>query len=196
MIVLQLAPGKMRLSRLQSSLPGVSTGVLERYVQQMVGLGLVTRMRFKEVPPRVELELTAAGRELLPVAGELARWGMRHMWSQAREQERIDVDCLLRLLPVLLEQAESGLPDGRVEAIATPPDPPIRYVHETKDGRVIVADGSDGTRGSLDAATARVEGSHRAWIAAFGPERDFAQLRVSGDEKLALSILTALHSPD
>src|ERR1700683_3597067 len=101
MIVLQLAPGKMRLSRLQSCLPGVSTGVLERYVQQMVGLGLVTRMRFKEVPPRVELELTAAGRELLPVACDLARWGMRHMWSQAQERERIDVDCLLRLLPVL-----------------------------------------------------------------------------------------------
>jgi DNA-binding HxlR family transcriptional regulator len=44
----------------------------------MVGLGLVTRTRFKEKPPRVELELTDAGRELVPIAEALARWGMRH----------------------------------------------------------------------------------------------------------------------
>ena len=41
MIALALAPGRMRLTHLHRRLPGVSTGVLERYVQQMVALGLV-----------------------------------------------------------------------------------------------------------------------------------------------------------
>jgi DNA-binding HxlR family transcriptional regulator len=78
-IVLALAPGSTRLTHLRERLPGISTGVLARGLSHMVGLGLVTRTRFKEKPPRVELELTEAGRELIPIAEELARWGMRHV---------------------------------------------------------------------------------------------------------------------
>jgi DNA-binding HxlR family transcriptional regulator len=77
-IVLALAPGTTRLTHLRERLPGISTGVLARGLSHMVGLGLVTRTRFKEKPPRVELELTDAGRELIPIAEALARWGMRH----------------------------------------------------------------------------------------------------------------------
>ncbi len=44
-IALALAPGRMRLTHLRKHLPGVSTGVLERYIQQMVALGLVSRTR-------------------------------------------------------------------------------------------------------------------------------------------------------
>jgi DNA-binding HxlR family transcriptional regulator len=78
-IVLALAPGSTRLTHLRERLPGISTGVLARGLSHMVGLGLVTRTRFKEKPPRVELELTEAGRELIPIAEALARWGMRHV---------------------------------------------------------------------------------------------------------------------
>jgi DNA-binding HxlR family transcriptional regulator len=78
-IVLALAPGRTRLTHLRERLPGISTGVLSRGLTHMVGLGLVKRTRFKEKPPRVELELTDAGRELLPIAEALTRWGMRHM---------------------------------------------------------------------------------------------------------------------
>jgi DNA-binding HxlR family transcriptional regulator len=78
-IVLGLAPGTTRLAHLRERLPGISTGVLARGLSHMVELGLVTRTRFKEKPPRVELELTAAGRELVPIAEALAQWGTRHM---------------------------------------------------------------------------------------------------------------------
>jgi DNA-binding HxlR family transcriptional regulator len=56
-----------------------SAGVLDRHLQQMVTLGLLLRRRFKEMPPRVEISLTEAGRELLPIADALARWGVKHM---------------------------------------------------------------------------------------------------------------------
>jgi DNA-binding HxlR family transcriptional regulator len=78
-IVLGLAPGATRLAHLRERLPGISTGVLARGLSHMVELGLVTRTRFKEKPPRVELELTDAGRELVPIAEALAQWGTRHM---------------------------------------------------------------------------------------------------------------------
>ncbi len=187
MIVLQLAPGRMRLSHLQSCLPGISTGVLERYIQQMTVSGLVTRKRFKEMPPRVELELTEAGQELLPLAGELARWGLRHMWSAPSEQEKTDVACMFRLLPVLLEEKAASLPTGSLEAVATHPGPHVRYTFQAKDGRVHLIDG-EGVK-----ANACIEGSHRAWVDAFATHGNYARLRFKGDERLAISILDAVH---
>ncbi|HWY17384.1 MAG TPA: helix-turn-helix domain-containing protein [Solirubrobacteraceae bacterium] len=74
-----LADGPQRPVQLRSRLPEISSGVLDRHLQQMVGLGLLLRRRFKEMPPRVELALTEAGRELLPIARALARWGVKHM---------------------------------------------------------------------------------------------------------------------
>lgn len=184
-IVLALAPGRMRLTHLHKRLPGISTGVLERGLQQMVTLGLVTRTRFKEMPPRVELELTDAGRELLPVAGALARWGMRHMWSPPHEHERVDLDVLLRLLPTLATE-QASLPDGVLEIVVTDVNPPVRYRYEVKDGGLHTADGPG------DTAAAAVRGDANAWVAALGPSADYSRLRLTGDERLAKAVLTGL----
>jgi DNA-binding HxlR family transcriptional regulator len=209
MIALALAPGRTRLTHLHSRLPGVSTGVLERYIQQMVAHGLVRRTRFKEMPPRVELELTDAGRELLPVAGALSRWGMRHLWSPPQGRERVDVGALLRLLPALLEE-QSRLPEGRVEAVVADSDPPLTRHYRVEDGRLcIVAESTDVGLGcadwgdatsedpaaATDMATARLHGDGAAWVAAFGPACDCKGLRISGDELLARQILDALPRP-
>jgi DNA-binding HxlR family transcriptional regulator len=78
-IVLALAGDPQRPVQLRHRLPGISAGVLDRHLQQMVTLGLLLRRRFKEMPPRVEISLTDAGRELLPIADALARWGVKHM---------------------------------------------------------------------------------------------------------------------
>jgi DNA-binding HxlR family transcriptional regulator len=79
LIALQLAQGPQRPVQLQRRLAGISSGVLDRHLQQMVALGLLLRKRYKEMPPRVELALTDAGHELLPIADALARWGTKHM---------------------------------------------------------------------------------------------------------------------
>lgn len=199
LIVLALAPGRMRLSQLHRRLPGVSTGVLERSLHQMVALGLVSRTRFKEMPPRVELELTDSGRDLLPVAGALARWGMRHQWSPPGDGERIDVWALLRLLPALLEEY-AGLPEGFVEAYVAGADPPLcRYL--VSNGRLRIEeclddtamDDDDPSTPAAGAATARLQGDGAAWVAALGPDADYGRLRITGDERLATRILDALH---
>ncbi len=184
MIAAALGSGRLRLSSLHASLPGVSTGVLERYVQQMVELGLVTRTRFKEMPPRVELELTDTGRELLPIAGALARWGLRNLWSPSRTRERVDAGALLRLLPLLLD-GETGLPAGSVEAMVTDADPPLRYAYEVRDGRLRDAEVTTGP-------SASIRGDSTAWIAALGPDGDTSSLRITGDEQLVAGILEAL----
>jgi DNA-binding HxlR family transcriptional regulator len=200
MVVLALAPGRMRLTHLHKRLPGVSTGVLERCIQQMDALGLVSRTRFKEMPPRVELELTVAGRELLPIANALARWGMRHLWSAPRERESVDVDALLRLLPALLEE-ETGLPEGSVEAVVADAHPPVHRRYRMDGGRLCMSDREQDAPSDPQvvpatdpegAATARVDGDGDAWVAALGPACDYARLRITGDKRLAKRILDAL----
>src|ERR1700680_1258272 len=47
LIVLALANGPRRLSDLRAQLPGISTGVLNRHLQQMLGLELILRQRFR-----------------------------------------------------------------------------------------------------------------------------------------------------
>jgi DNA-binding HxlR family transcriptional regulator len=74
-IALALARRPQRPVELTRRLPGISAGVLDRHLRHMLALGLLLRTRFKEMPPRVELTLTETGRELLPIARTLARWG-------------------------------------------------------------------------------------------------------------------------
>jgi DNA-binding HxlR family transcriptional regulator len=189
-----LAPGRTRLTHLQKRLPGISTGVLERHIQRMVNFDLVSRTRFREVPPRVELELTDAGRALLPVAGALARWGMHHRWSAPGEGERIDLGAILRMLPALLE-GNTGLPDGSVEVAVTDTDPAVRWVYLVRDGQLLAAGGSQNAaerppQGARP--TALIDGDERAWVAALGPAGDGTRLRLGGDERFARRFLDAL----
>jgi DNA-binding HxlR family transcriptional regulator len=200
-IVLALEPGRTRLAHLRERLPGVSTGVLERGLQQMVDLGLVTRTRFKEKPPRVELELTDAGRELVPIAEALASWGMRHLWSQPKERERIDVAALLRLLPSIVG-SRSDLPDGSLEAVLTDAVSPARVRYRVSGGHLSIVEGSrhpPDTREPTgepppapDRPLAGIHGNAAAWVAALGPAGGRAKLAITGDEPLARGVLDAL----
>jgi DNA-binding HxlR family transcriptional regulator len=185
MIALQLAPGRMRLSQLHEYLPGASSGVLTRYVHQMAALGLLSRTRFKEMPPRVELELTDAGRELLPIAEALSRWGMRHMWSAPQAREQVDPDTLLRLLPVLAWNTNTG-GNGSIEAIVTHTDPVVRRRYRVEQGQLRCDDEAVGE------ATARIAGDTNAWTAALGPACDYRRLRFTGDRRLARHLLDCL----
>lgn len=187
LIVLQLAPGASRLARLHERLPGISTGVLDRHLHQMAALGLLSRERFREAPPRVEVSLTESGRELLPIAGALARWGMCHMWSASGGSDSVDVQACLGLLPILLE--EVTLPNATIElALTTASKAPPR-VFDVVDGRLREVGAVEGR------VTVRLEGDDRAWIAALGPSSDYTLLKLLGNKRLARQVLNALPRP-
>src|SRR5690349_11823539 len=102
LIVRDLAAGPRRFVELQRVLPGISTEQLRSRLNRMVADGLLTRQRYREVPPRVDYELTERARELMPVLGALGRWGFDWAWSAPREGEAIDVGAVLRLAPGML----------------------------------------------------------------------------------------------
>ena len=69
LIIRDLAAGPRRFVELQRVLPGISTEQLRSRLNRMVADGLLTRQRYREVPPRVDYELTERSRELMPVLG-------------------------------------------------------------------------------------------------------------------------------
>jgi DNA-binding HxlR family transcriptional regulator len=185
-IAMQLSGGRTRLSALRNRLSGVSAAVLDRYLHRMTDAGLVTRTRFREMPPRVEVELTEAGRELLPIAAQLARWGRNRAWTEPRNGEAVDLDVLLRLLAELVSEPLDA-PDALVElAIENSSEPSYRM--KISEGRVrLLRDGED-----APPAEAVIRGDRDAWIDALGPKADIDKLELSGKRKLAELLLGRL----
>src|ERR1700723_98044 len=184
LIVRDLISGPRRFVELQRVLPGISTEQLRSRLNRMVADGMLTRQRFREVPPRVDYELTERARELMPILGELARWGYAWAWGTPRQSEAVDIAAMFRLAPGLVHPS-AGL-RGTVELTVEDGDESTVYRLPAADGRVIVEEQA------ADRADARVIGSTRAWIKAFSPEGDRSELEVTGSRKLAGELLDGL----
>lgn len=59
--------GVCRPGAIERSLEGLTTKVQHHYFQRMVALGVLERVVFAEIPPRVEYRLTAFGERFLPI---------------------------------------------------------------------------------------------------------------------------------
>ncbi|HVE69400.1 MAG TPA: helix-turn-helix domain-containing protein [Solirubrobacteraceae bacterium] len=184
LIVRDLAAGPRRFVELQRVLPGISTEQLRSRLNRMVADGLLTRQRYREVPPRVDYELTERARDLMPILGALARWGFEWTWSEPRSGEDVDVGAILRLAPglVSLPRAVRGT---AVFSATGKQGKPRDYVLRATAGRVEITEPAE----APSDADARVAGTHRSWVAALGPDGDRSGLEVEGDSRLAEALL-------
>ena len=78
LVVATLHDGRMRFGELLRRIPGVSQRMLTRTLRNLERDGLVDRSVYAEVPPRVEYELTSAGRTLVEPAVMLAEWAIEN----------------------------------------------------------------------------------------------------------------------
>ncbi len=69
----------MRYNELKRTLKGITNIMLTRSLQSLEENGLVNRVEFNQIPPRVEYSLTAAGLELVPAMEEIFSWGKERM---------------------------------------------------------------------------------------------------------------------
>ena len=183
LIVRDLASGPRRFVEIQRTLPGISTEQLRSRLNRMVADGLLTRQRYREVPPRVDYELTERAAELLPVVGALARWGYDWTWTAPRRGEEINIGAILRTAPGLL--APPAQVRGSVECVvaATGDQPERVYVLTAEGGRVAISEQP------ADAPAAAVRGSVDDWVRALRPEGDLDALEISGRRELAEALL-------
>jgi DNA-binding HxlR family transcriptional regulator len=70
---------KRRFGEISARIPDLSRKVLTQQLKELEEDGLVTRKQFKEIPPRVEYELTDLGKSLTPILNEMEKWGMEHI---------------------------------------------------------------------------------------------------------------------
>ena len=166
-------------------LPGISTEQLRSRLNRMVADGMLTRKRYREVPPRVDYELTERARELMPILGELARWGYEWAWSPPRASESVDLGAIFRLAPGLAHAA-GGHRHRRVRGRGRARRASLVHVH----GRPRTASNVD--ERPADGADATVAGPTAAWVKAFSPERDRTGLEFAGDAQLAGVLLDGL----
>ncbi len=75
LILRELMGGKKRFGDLRRALDNVSQKVLTAHLRDMEEKGLVNRVVYAEVPPRVEYSLTETGYSLKPVLDVFAQWG-------------------------------------------------------------------------------------------------------------------------
>jgi len=183
LIVRDLAAGPRRFVELQRVLPGISTEQLRSRLNRMVADGMLTRKRYREVPPRVDYELTARARDLMPVLGELARWGYHWAWSAPRSSERVDLGAIFRLTPGLV--GGDGV-EGDVEFIVTDGS------REGASASYTLTLDSSGSRigeEQSERPVARVTAASAGWIQAFSPTRDLSSLEITGDRALAERVI-------
>jgi DNA-binding HxlR family transcriptional regulator len=186
LIVRDLVSGPRRFVELQRVLPGISTEQLRSRLNRMVADGMLTRKRYREVPPRVDYELTERARELTPVLGELARWGYEWAWGPPRPAERVDVGAIFRLIPGLFTAGSQVT--GSVELVVSDGrdgEPACYLVTLTRRGASI-------SEGETRSADARLHGTTEAWVRALSPAGDRGGLRPSGERHLAHTLLDLL----
>jgi DNA-binding HxlR family transcriptional regulator len=183
LIVRDLVSGPRRFVELQRVLPGISTEQLRSRLNRMVADGMLTRKRYREVPPRVDYELTERARELAPVLGELARWGYEWAWGPPRPSESVDVGAIFRLIPGLVRAGSTAT--GRVELTVTDANDgePATYVVTLGPGSATLTEGESGR------TDAQLRGNIAAWVHALSPMSDRDALIRGGKRELADGLL-------
>lgn len=69
----------MRFGELKKAYPHITNTMLTSTLRDLEKIGIINRMQYNEIPPRVEYSLTEKGKALLPVFFEISKWGENNL---------------------------------------------------------------------------------------------------------------------
>ena len=87
-IIMALLRGPMRFSELQRHVEGISQKMLTQTLRELEEDGIVHRTVTPIIPPRVDYELSAMGRELQGPLAAISDWTVRNGERVAEARER------------------------------------------------------------------------------------------------------------
>jgi DNA-binding HxlR family transcriptional regulator len=90
LVVGALSDGPLRFSALKREIEGISQRMLTLTLRNLERDGLLTRMVTPTIPPRVDYELTKAGRTLLDVVESLAEWAEKNRGAIQAARDKYD----------------------------------------------------------------------------------------------------------
>lgn len=76
--------GTMRFSELQHVMPGVTQKVLTSHLRDLEHEGIVERVVYPQVPPKVEYSMTEYGKSLQTILEMMHEWGEAHLQRKAQ----------------------------------------------------------------------------------------------------------------
>ena len=74
-LLFHLLDGKLRFNALCRLIPNATPRMITLQLRELEADGIITRIVYPEVPPKVEYELTGFGRTLQPVLISMREWG-------------------------------------------------------------------------------------------------------------------------
>ncbi|PWW08597.1 HxlR family transcriptional regulator [Paenibacillus cellulosilyticus] len=78
-ILCHLTHGKKRTSDLKRLMPGITQKMLTQQLRELEQDGIVDRIVYNQVPPKVEYELSEYGQTLGSILTALCNWGEQHI---------------------------------------------------------------------------------------------------------------------
>jgi DNA-binding HxlR family transcriptional regulator len=79
LIICHLRNEPIRFLELQRRIEGITQKILTEQLKALEEEGIILRVVYPEVPPRVEYELTEKGRELLPILDSIEEWAEKYL---------------------------------------------------------------------------------------------------------------------
>lgn len=90
LVIFRLNIKPHRTAELRREIGGVSEKMLIQTLRKLERFGLVLRRDYKEVPPRVEYQLTELGLSLADPVRQVERWVANNMKDVMKAKERFD----------------------------------------------------------------------------------------------------------
>jgi DNA-binding HxlR family transcriptional regulator len=84
--------GRLRFSELHAQLPAVSPRMLTERLRKLERDGFLRRSYHREIPPRVEYEITPLAETLIPALRVLADWSAAHLDEVHAARRRYDAE--------------------------------------------------------------------------------------------------------
>jgi len=85
LILFYLLQGTHRFNELKRRLPPVTQQMMTLQLRELERDGIVRRLVYAEVPPKVEYSLTPLGRSLEPLLEQMLSWGVEYLRSARPE---------------------------------------------------------------------------------------------------------------
>lgn len=91
-ILCHLKHGKLRTSELKKAIPQITQKMLTQQLRELEKDGIINRIVYEQVPPKVEYEISEYGRSLNELLENLCKWGEFHIKKRTEDGEDIRLD--------------------------------------------------------------------------------------------------------
>lgn len=94
-ILCHLTRGKKRTSELKRLMPDITQKMLTQQLRELEADGVINRIVYNQVPPKVEYELSEYGWSLEGILNALCDWGVMHIAKRYGEPSAVLQDSIL-----------------------------------------------------------------------------------------------------